>query len=164
MWVDLATELGGGGVSGVRGEFGESWFRAVCTAAGLTVWPPSRDVDGLDFLVSSGKGRMIGVQVKATESPLWSADGDQLKWDLDAGAFKKAIELGPTPVLVVFALSRSLGDWTAHNHSLSFVRATGYFALLTPQPLAGRTTVRVSLPRDNMVTAAAVRRLVMEEG
>lgn len=145
-------------VEDVIGDFGESWIRALCTAAGLVPARPDSDRVGLDLAVHDARQEFIRVQVKTTEHADIHSDG--LHFSLDVPTYDR-LRSGSTPgYLMVVSLRDHHPRWTGHCLMGSIVRGAGFWLALSGLPATTNTSsITVTLPLANMITPAALRQL-----
>lgn len=155
-----------------RGSFGEAYIQVLAAAAGLTTYTDSVDRDGIDLgirMPSPGRGfaRAIEVQVKTTASPKWR-DGQLLFDGLDRRKFNRLAggDFQIERYLVVAVVPRDADQYSDLFTSGLLLRTIAYFhSLRDRQQLddASRGSVRVILPAANVLTARALRELVLRD-
>lgn len=154
---DPIAGLSGGERSDALGAFGDSWFRAMVSASGLSVLTESLDRSKVDISVREPSGGVVNFQVKTTEGP--NFDGGYLKYDLDIETYNKLRQYTADSYLIVVAVDRRMSlPWTGHTSMGSVVRATVHLQKMGGQPVVANTaTTRLSLPADRLVTPHLIR-------
>jgi hypothetical protein len=153
-----------------RGKFGEDYVRVLASAAGLTVYKDDVDFDGIDLGIRLPNprrsfSRAIEVQVKTTSTPQWQ--GPELVFDgLDRRQFNRLAGDGYTVprFLFVVTVPREPDEYTDVYTSGLLLRNIGYYLSLQDRPPLDvpetRSRVRVRVPAANVLSVAALRRLV----
>lgn len=145
------------------GEWGEDWFRTICTTAGCPTGRPRPDVVGTDFTVHDHWYESVRFQVKTTEHPTRVDRG--FAFDLDIQTYDRLRRGSTRGYLALVVVHEVHPRWTGHVQRGSIVRATVYWAELSGlAPTQNRETVRVSLPLSNMLTPASLLKLFPEGG
>lgn len=153
-----------------QGKFGEDYVRVLASAAGLVVYKEDIDHDGVDLGIklpnaARGWSKAIEVQVKTTSVPSWKG-GRLVFTGLSQSQFNKlAGPLFTVPrFLFVVIVPRSATEYAEPFTAGMLLRNLGYFMSLQdrepyPRP-DGDRRARLELPAANVLTAAALRRLV----
>lgn len=151
-----------------QGRFGEVFFQAIVTAAGMTAQKLNEDDYLMDFLVGHPgplgrlKNPMIGVQVKCSRKARLgpSTVTHSLKSKYYNELAKPASEWALPQFLVVVVVPGDAEAWMdASDHRLSLHQAA-YWTCLHGQPqrrdLQADSPVTVSVPRENLLSKDAL--------
>ncbi|WP_261562421.1 DUF4365 domain-containing protein [Frankia tisae] len=154
-----------------QGTFAENYVRALAAAAGLLIYRPEPDLDGVDLgfrypgrsgLVSSPT---VEVQVKSWSKPQVSG-GEFLYDGLDGVQYNKLVD-GPFVVprfLVIVIVPPDSDSYTRIDTDGLLLRRLAYFhgfdgATPLREP-ARRRGPRIRVPVGNVLTVSSLRRLV----
>ncbi|HEV7274862.1 MAG TPA: DUF4365 domain-containing protein [Devosiaceae bacterium] len=106
----------------------------------------------------AGSGFTVQFQLKATVN--WAEENNAIVYDLEAKAYAnmRSRERSAVPlVLVVMCLPRDDRLWLRHNGRALVLKNCCYWLWLPGGAIpANRSTVRVRLPRQNLLTTAAL--------
>ncbi|MDX2091695.1 MAG: DUF4365 domain-containing protein [Kofleriaceae bacterium] len=156
-----------------QSELSIAYVRAVASAAGFFVQESSRLMDGdkIDLTIfRRGAGQTVrsprlDVQVKSYASePLTDAE---LAYDLDVDAYDRLIDTSAQvpSVLVVVVVPKSREEWLSHSEDQLSVRRCGYWlSLAGREPTANTATIRVRLPRTQVLDVTALRDMMARIG
>jgi hypothetical protein len=146
-----------------------AYVQAVIACAGLTYSRPDQDY-GIDLLIHeiddrggrlTDRGPVLGLQLKCTTRAVVSPEA--LAYDLDVKNYDDLRGQGPggPRLLVVVILPPDEMDWLSFGDDGMTVRGRAYWrSLVGAAPTAARRTVRVTLPREQAFTPAALRVLI----
>jgi hypothetical protein len=170
----VASSLGGSSVLDARnhqGKFGEDYIRVLASAAGLLVYTPDLDYDGIDFgirwpgRVGSAASPAIDVQVKSWSTPhksggTWRFDGlNELQFNKLAG---QAYTVPRYLFLVI--VPESVDTYAEIFTDGMLLRYQGFYVSLTDEPVieAPRREHRrvVHVPIGNVLTSGTLRALM----
>jgi len=152
----------------LKAAFSLAYMRAVAHAAGFFAQgvDRERDGDGVDLTLFSRdshglvRSPSVDLQVKATAAPV---DCDPIPFDLDAKNYNELCHTGwqvPRILAVVF-LPEDQADWVDTSPEQLILRRCGYWLPLRGQQTTTNTTsVRVKLPRTNLVDVASVQSMM----
>lgn len=106
----------------------------------------------------AGSGFTVQFQLKATVN--WTEEDDHIVYDLEAKAYANMRLRGRSAVplvLIVMCLPRDHRLWLRHNRRALVLKNCCYWLWLPGGVIpANRSTVRVQLPRQNLLTTAAL--------
>jgi hypothetical protein len=143
-------------------EFSRAYLAAICARAGLLADRVVPDTDGIDTSIRCRdvtKPR-LGVQLKSTRVDAF--DGDHINHDLDVRTYDllRADRAEPA-ILAVVVLPVNWAEWLLHSEAELRLRRCGYFSNLHGMdPTTNEYTVRIHLPRTNLLTPSALRSLM----
>lgn len=155
-----------------QGRYGEVFFQAIVTAAGMTAQKLQEDDYMMDFLVGHPgplvgrvKSPMIGVQVKCSRKARMTSTtvSHGLKAKYYNELAKPASEFSLPTFLVVVLVPDDADSWMdASDERLALHRAA-YWTCLHDAPqrrdLHEDTQVTVSVPRENLLSKEALLRM-----
>ncbi|MGP3948463.1 DUF4365 domain-containing protein [Streptomyces sp. 7N604] len=151
-----------------QGRYGEMFFQAIVTAAGLTAQKLHEDDYMTDFFVGhpGARGRlvnpMIGVQVKCSRKAKVSnsAVTHGLKSKYYNELAKPASDWSLPTFLVVVLVPKDADDWMDVSDERLALSRAAYWTCLHGQPqrrdLHEDSPVTVSVPRENLLTEDAL--------
>jgi hypothetical protein len=105
-------------------------------------------------------------QLKGTINWALDAAGTGIVYDLDAQAYNDIVSRDPRAmacVLIVLCLPREPSDWLEANYDYLRLRHCCYWMRLSGDLTANTSTIRITIPRANLLTAASVRQLLADE-
>lgn len=149
----------------LKSAFGLAFVRAVAHAAGFLTAEANRewDGDGVDLMVFARdehglvRSPRIEVQVKATQQP---DEGDPIAFDLRAKNYDELIAASwqvPRILVVVFVPPERELWIDCAPEQLVLRRASYWCNLRGLAPVANGRSVRVRIPRANLLDVAAVQ-------
>ena len=140
--------------------FGDAFLLAVAGVAGCAVALRRPDDDSIDWTLSCRLPRRpkIDVQMKT-----WSGDdcsSDPIRYPLKRKNYDDLIltDVVVPRILVLVTIPKDIGEWTAWSAEQLTLRRCGYWMSLAGLPQSdNETTVTVSVPRANVLTAEALK-------
>jgi hypothetical protein len=144
--------------------FSRSFLSAAAASAGVAMQLIQDDVFGVDLVLKEGY-TSIDVQLKATSSPTFNSEGDLL-FDLDVATYDKlrTTERDNSAYLVIAVVDPDRSRWVALDENGTVLRDRAYWLRLTGLPSTrSQSTVRLTVSREQTVTAESVRQLVSGE-
>ncbi len=156
-------------VSHMKERLSVAYVRAVVARAGALYLSSDGTEYGTDAIVQKVKllpnGRYTGTgwsfrcQLKATTT--WEESGQYILYDLDVDAYNKLVEWeGNSCILIVLRLPQNQDEWLTLDENSLKLRNCCYWAHLTGAPSANRSTVRISIPRNQLFSPEAVNTLL----
>lgn len=138
--------------------------KGICIAAGLNTSRPDRD-NGIDLLITKGgtqRAPYLAAQIKSC-SILRERDGCW-QYDLDAKAFDRLSAepgLGPPEYLFLVKVPPDPSEYLVNTHTETIFRAAVYWLSLEGMGDGRKyaSSRRISVPRDNLLTAAVLAEL-----
>lgn len=155
-----------------QGKFGEDYVRVLASAAGLLVYTPDKDYDGVDFLlrwpgrVGAAASPAIDVQVKSWSRPrksggTWRFDGlTEVQFNKLAGR-----DYTVPRYLFLVVVPDDPGQYSEISANGMLLRYQGYYLSLREEALfnepssARRPTVHV--PIGNILTVGTLQTLML---
>lgn len=146
-----------------------AYFQAVVASAGLGLARPEHDY-GMDYYLHEVQprgrrlidtGPVIGVQLKCTTRV--AAGDEAFGYDLAAKTYNdlRDPQLRIPCVLVLLVLHADETGWLTHNDAGLTMHGIAYWVSLRDAgPTRSRNSVRIDVPRANVVTAASLSALL----
>ena len=147
-----------------------AYLQAVAAQAGLNYSVHTYDY-GIDITLREVEragpyyvetGRTIDVQLKSTTADV---EGEtEVRFDLDVRTYDHLRAEHPlgTRVLVLLVLRPEEAGWVTHTGDGLLIGGRAYWAVLRGHPpVANTATVRVSIPRPNVVTPEVLQQLLV---
>ena len=144
-------------------------IQAIAAHAGMGVSIPSPDT-GIDLalndvIVHHGQriesGWRLDIQAKSTT--LATVDGAAIRYDLDVAGYEtlRYDQAGCPRLLILLVLPTEEANWVeATEQGLTIRHASYYLSLSGRPPSTNRRTVRLSIPRQNLLTPGSLRALM----
>ena len=153
----------------MESELSMAYIQAVVASAGAYYTSYKAPEYGIDFLIHSvanmvsGSYSFTGVpllcQIKSTID--WIERGDSILYDLDAEAYNKLVALeGKTAILIVFKLPKKQNEWLECTENCLELRNCCYWIFLDGAPTPNTRTVRISIPRTQVLDPDAITGLL----
>lgn len=150
--------------------FSLAYIEGVAFAAGCTVGDVKIDDHKVDFILSRrGTNRQglrvpkIEVQLKATSSPIWSADGETVSFDaeIDLHDELRADNRISPMVLMLMCMPPSPNDWaTVHRDRTEIRDAMYYVNICGAAQSTNATTERIAIAATDIVTPSVLNELL----
>jgi len=143
--------------------FGDAFMLAVACVAGCAVSQRRPDDDSIDWTLSCKLARRpkLDVQMKTTSTD--DGGGVAIRYPLKKKNYDDLIltnVLAPR-ILVLVAIPPDIEEWLSLTAEQLVLRRCGYWVSLAGHPVSeNETSVTVSLPRENLLTPEAVRRMM----
>ncbi|MFV0632725.1 DUF4365 domain-containing protein [Demequina sp.] len=141
-------------------RFSRAWVIAAASAADFTYEIVADDERGVDMTVHSHH-HALDLQLKATSNP--DEQDGQLVHDLDIRTYDLLRSESRTSygVLVLVVVGHDSTSWqTMDDAGTSLTRAAYYLPMLGLPDTANTSTVRLKVPKDNLLTATAMKSLM----
>ena len=144
--------------------FSQAFLFAVAAAAGCATGKANVDDDSIDWTLScklKPRRPKLDVQLKSTIRN--ASGGEFISYDLKRKNYDDLIatELSVPRILVLVIVPDSISDWISLTTDELLLRHCAYWISLRGQPeVENLYTVVVSVPRTNLFTAEALRRIM----
>jgi Domain of unknown function (DUF4365) len=143
--------------------FGDAFLLAVAAVAGCAVSFRRPDDDSIDWTLSCKLSRRpkIDVQMKT-----WTGDhrtSNLIRYPLKRKNYDDLIltDVLVPRILVLVTIPQEIGEWMELSEEQLVLRRCSYWASLAGQPQSdNETSVTVSIPRTNVLTADALQGLM----
>lgn len=145
-----------------------AYIQAIAARAGMSVSVPSPDA-GIDMSVHDvtvvGRQRIESgyrIDLQAKSTTLARLDAHEVRYDLEVAAYETLrYPAGCPRLLVVLVLPEDETRWLAQSDDELIVRRAAYYLSLRGSgPTRNRRSVRVSVPRGNLFSVAALQALI----
>ena len=150
--------------------FSLAYVEGVAFAAGCTIGDVTIDDHKVDFILSRrGKNKQgfrvpkIEVQLKATSSPIWSADRTRVSFDADIDLHDelRADDRISPMILMLMCMPKSPDDWaTVHPDRTEIRDAMYYVNICGAAPSTNPKTQRIGIPATDIVTPSVLNELL----
>jgi hypothetical protein len=156
----------------LQGKFGEDYVRVLASAAGLLVYTPDKDYDGVDFLlrwpgrVGAAASPAIDVQVKSWSRPrkaggIWRFDGlTEVQFNKLAGR-----DYTVPRYLFLVVVPDDPGQYSEISPDGMLLRYQGYYLSLREEPLISEPSparrLAVHVPIGNILTVRTLQTLML---
>lgn len=148
-----------------------AYVAAAAARAGINVGVPLHDygVDGTFSKIGSKAGRRLDTGVKLDyqlkASKNWRIDGETILYDLEAKTYNDLVERSrggsSVPMVLIFlCLPGETLDWLDINEERLLMRKCCYWVYPTGLPTNNRRTVTIHIPRNQLLTPAAIAELL----
>jgi len=146
-----------------------AYLQAIAAQAGLNYGLHAYDY-GVDITlreveqiggIYSDSGRAIDVQLKSTTTAIET--DDEFKYDLDVRTYDHLRDeyTRANRILVLLLLPSTESEWIEQSHaSLSLRRCAYWLNLRGSKAVESASTVRVHLPKSNILSAQALQQLI----
>lgn len=144
-------------------QFGNAFLLAVAAVAGFAAAKPGTDHDSIDWTLSSRLPRRpkLDIQMKSTRAD--DGQGPAIRFPLRRKNYDDLIltDVSCPRLLVLVLVPSDVAHWTAQTPEQLVLRRCGYWLSLAGLPPSdNESTVTVSVPRVNVLTAAALTGLM----
>lgn len=112
----------------------------------------------------TNSGHPLAFQAKATMN--WDLVDDTIAYNLEARTYNNMVRRtsgAVTLILILLCLPRDRALWHAASHDGTLLRNCCYYHLLRGDPVPNTSTKRIFIPRDQILTAEALKELVVAE-
>lgn len=143
-----------------------AYVRAVAAFAGIGFqehpYDPDNDSVDVQFRVKTGRHVQLEAQLKCTACETVPDGVDSFTFDLPIKNYDDLrCEVLVPRVLIVVTLPLGEEEWCAHTEQELLLRRCGYYVSLAGSPASeNKTTVRVRVPRANMLSPARLTDLM----
>lgn len=145
-------------------QFANAFLVTVAAVAGFTAARPDVDNDSVDWTLASRLPRRPKIDVQMKSRRVEDVDRDYLiRYDLKRKNYDDLIMMDLlTPRLLVLVLvPPNIGGWLDLTAERLILRRCAYWVSLSGQPPTdNETTVRVSVPRSNLLNVASLEGLM----
>lgn len=151
------------GASKQKERFCRAWIIAAAASANYTYEIVADDERGVDMTVHSSE-HTLDFQLKATSSP--ELQDEFLIHDLDVRTYNllRSPTRSAPGVLALIVLGPDTSEWHVLDHEVTLLAKCAYYLPLMGMPATtNTTTVRLKVPRENLLTAEAMRSLMHDE-
>lgn len=141
-------------------RYSRSWVVAAASGADFTYNIVSDDVRGVDMTVESDF-HTLDLQLKSTSHAV--IDGGDLIHDLDVRTYDllRDPQRSGYAVLVLVVVDDDRKKWIDLDHEQTrLVKAAYYFEMQSQPATTNSSTVRLRVPRSNLLTIDAMKRLM----
>ncbi len=142
-------------------EFSRAYLQAVAVMADAESIPPKVDRDSIDVILKrvGGRREQIEVQLKCTADAV-PEEGD-LSFDLPVKNYNDLrLDCIIPSVLIVVYVPADVENWLAVSEQELTLRKCGWWISLKGMPeTENSSTVRITLPRENLLTPEALKTL-----
>lgn len=144
--------------------FSRSFLVGIAAAAKFPVELTLNDVNGVDATVHDG-GISTDWQLKGTSSPVYSADGQTLFFDLDVRTYNLFIDdRNATAYLGVVVVPEDDAHWASVSDKELRLRHCGYWQKVTGMsPTSNTATVRIHLPLTQKLDVLGIQQIMQAE-
>jgi len=144
--------------------FSRSFLVSVAAAARFPVELTLNDVDGVDATVRDG-GVTTDWQLKGTSSPLYSADGQTLFFDLDVRTYALFTgDRNSSGFLGVVVMPTDQAEWVTVSEKELALRHCGFWQKISGMPATTNSaTVRIHLPITQRLTVQSIHEIMVAE-
>jgi hypothetical protein len=136
----------------------------VAAVAGFTAAKPAVDHDSVDWTISSRLPRRPKIDIQMKSRRIEEADtGDVIRYDLKRKNYDDLIlaDLQAPRMLVLVLVPHESGDWlTLSPEQLTLRRCAYWLSLADQSERDNETTVRVHIPRSNLLDVASLEALM----
>ncbi|AKI98867.1 DUF4365 domain-containing protein [Archangium gephyra] len=148
-------------------KFGEAYLRAVAAVAGFTLYKPEVDDDSVDWGIAARGTKLfrrrprVELQLKCTATDVLR--DEELHYDLSVRNYEHLRErrLLVPRILVVVRLPTDIGHWLEQTERELALRHCAYWVSLHGrEPTANTRTVRIALPRLQVLSVEELRMLM----
>lgn len=143
----------------IQEQLSLSYVRSVIYNAGFNLSRCEVDDHGIDGTIQSySRGRnRVDFQLKSTTR--YSVRNGNIIYDLRAQNYHQLIESDGTPqILILYLMSANNKFWLSQNHYEMSLRKCAYWvSLMENPPSDSSSTVRVSLPQENIFDRNALQ-------
>ena len=159
----LKIYVDNGFISQCKEDLSEAYIRSVAAGSGCWVDQLSRDYDGIDVVVTrygnvgAFPDAPLRVQLKATHNATYGES--DIKYDLSVKNYDKLrVKRSSAPaILVLLVVPEDPDDWVNQDEEdLHLLRAAYWIDLLGRPPTENLSTIRISIPRAQLLTVAAL--------
>lgn len=157
-------------IQSIEESMSVSCVSAIVSRAGATYSIAQQDY-GVDLTVRrvdsiGGKrmdmGGVFDCQLKATIN--WKAENDHVIYDLDAETYNKLLyrkNNSSIPCfLVVMCLPKDHNEWICASEEALTIKKCCYYFSVDGKPTDNKTTVRVKIPREQILTPNTIKILI----
>jgi Domain of unknown function (DUF4365) len=143
-----------------------AYVRAVAAVAGFGIienpYHPDDDSIDVKFHSKTKRRAQLEAQLKCTACELVPNGATEIPFDLPTKNYNDLVVDVLTPrILIVVTVPILQADWCLHSEQELLLRRCGYFVSLAGrEPSENKNTVRIKLPRANVLTPAKLTELM----
>ncbi len=145
-------------------QFANAFLVTVAAVAGFTATKPDVDHDSVDWTIASRLPRRPKIDIQMKSRRVEDADRDDLiRYDLKRKNYDDLIltDLLTPRLLVLVLVPPDIGNWLELTPDQLVLRRCAYWVSLAGQPATNNeNTVRVSVPRVNLLNVASLESLM----
>ncbi len=145
-------------------QFANAFLVTVAAVAGFTAAKPDVDNDSVDWTIASRLPRRPKIDIQMKSRRVEDADRDDLiPYDLKRKNYDDLIltDLCTPRLLVLVLVPPNIGGWLELTAEQLVLRRCAYWVSLAGRPPTGNeTTVRVGVPRSNLLNVASLEGLM----
>ena len=145
-------------------QFANAFLVTIAAVAGFTAAKPDVDNDSVDWTIASRLPRRPKIDFQMKSRRVEDADRDGLiRYDLKRKNYDDLIltDLFTPRLLVLVLVPPDIGGWLELTAEQLVLRRCAYWVSLAGQPPTdNETTVRVSVPRSNLLNVASLEGLM----
>jgi hypothetical protein len=145
-------------------QFADAFLLAVAAVAGFTAAKPAVDHDSVDWTISSRLPRRPKIDIQMKSRRVENTDtGNVIHYDLNHKNYEDLIlaDLQAPRLLVLVLVPHDLGDWLKLSpEQLTLQRCAYWYSLANQSERDNKTTVRVHIPRSNLLDVASLGALM----
>lgn len=145
-------------------QFSRAYVRAVAAVAGFSVYEPEVDDDSIDLglaardSLGSLRSPRLDLQLKGTGRDLLRDDGVHYPLKIKNYRDLRGPDLLVPRILIVVVVPPEVDDWLSQSEEQLALRRCGYWlSLRQHEPTPNASSVTVVLPRENLLSVAALR-------
>jgi hypothetical protein len=146
-----------------------AFIHAIAARAGMSVSLPNADF-GIDMTLSdiinlNGHFLESGTKIDVQAKSVVQREGviDSVRYDLDIRAYNalRLTSVAVPRILVVLVLPQDERDWSSQSEDELVLRRCAYWLSLKARPpVANRRSIRVTIPRRNVFSAAGLHGMI----
>jgi hypothetical protein len=145
-------------------QFANAFLVTIAAVAGFTVTKPDVDHDSVDWTIASRLPRRPKIDIQMKSRRVEDTDKDDLiRYDLKRKNYDDLIltDLLTPRLLFLVLVPPDIGNWLELTPDQLVLRRCAYWVSLAGQPASNNeNTVRVSVPRANLLNVASLERLM----
>lgn len=145
-------------------QFADAFLLAVAAVAGFQAMKPPVDNDSVDWTIASRLPRRPKIDVQMKSRGIEDADADDIiRYDLKRKNYDDLIltDILAPRLLVLVLVPKDIGGWLELNPQQLVLRRCAYWLSLAGHPpTTNDTTVRVGVPRANLLNVASLESLM----
>lgn len=145
-------------------QFANAFLLAVSAVAGFSATKPPVDNDSVDWTIASRLPRRPKIDVQMKSRRVEEADGDAvIRYDLKRKNYDDLIltDILSPRLLVLVLVPQDVDAWLELTPEQLVLRRCAYWACLAGQPpTTNESTVRVSVPRSNLLNVTSLKGLM----
>lgn len=145
-------------------QFANAFLITVAAVAGFTAAKPDVDHDSIDWTIASRMSRRPKIDIQMKSRRIDAADTDDfIRYDLKRKNYDDLIltDLFTPRLLVLVLVPPDIGSWLELTPDQLVLRRCAYWVSLAGHsPTDNETTVRVTVPRSNLLNVGSLEALM----